>query len=214
MTLSQTLCAFPSHSSKVLNQSFNQSKPIHLSKVTETVKDLDIQSFMCPISLDKFVDPVVDKCGHTYSKVQIEQYCKMKSVDGKIFPCPLDPSTLINIDDMKKNYSLENAMDETNDIINKKEKTFEDRLSLIEKRLDANEELNKAYLKKIKRQKQISFEIDQQRKIQKKQLENLANMSIYDRVNTVFFYSHLDTVKNRGLKNYELNILKEQIALK
>ncbi len=186
---------------------FNKSVPIILDKTTQSIQELEIKSFICPISLETLVEPVVDRCGHTYSKVSIENYCKLKSVDGKIFPCPLDPSTLINIDDMRKNYNLVDVMDETQLIIDQTKQSMEGRITALEQKFERQE--------KLMREDAIKIDIlNAQRRVYKKQAKNLANMSFYDRINSVFFYSYLVTVQNRGLDRFELDYLKDRVILR
>lgn len=200
---------------------FTKSNPITPTNSEDKIEDMEIESFICPISLERFKDPVVDKCGHTYSKGFIESYCKMKSVDGKIFPCPMDRSTLINIDDFKPNYSIISAMDDADKMIKMTQKIHSDKFASLEAKLDASIAKGEAA---ILEQKEIALKtnrdlveiysnakyIKMQMKVRSKQVENLRNMSLRERISIVFFYSYLDSIQNKGLDDYELSILKDK----
>ena len=50
------------------NRDFKKAQSLPPTQETEKVSDLDFESLVCPISLEMFKDPVVDTCGHTFSK--------------------------------------------------------------------------------------------------------------------------------------------------
>jgi hypothetical protein len=220
---------FGNYELKNTPQPFTKSPPIALSKTYDKIADLEIESFLCPISLDKFVDPVVDRCGHTFSKAYIESYCKMKSVDGKIFPCPIDRSNLINIDDFKPNYTVVAAMDESNKAVSDSYKGLSDRISSLEAKIELQfkqSEIDKKTFEAKSETDKKDFEnkmfdlysdakqLKLQRKIRHQQVENFRNMSLFDRISIVFFYSYAETIQNRGLDELDHDDLKERVSLK
>ncbi len=227
MTMPATL--FAPYELKSSSQPFTKSPPIAPDKSALKIADMEIESFMCPISLDKFVNPVVDKCGHTYSKDFIEAYCKMKSVDGKIFPCPLDRSTLINIDDFKPNYTLAAAMDEADKFAKSNYKGISDKIESLEAKIDLqfkqSQEDKKYFEAKSDSDKELfenkmeqlykdAKQLKNQRNLRKLQVENFRNMSLLDRLSLVFFYSYAETIQNRGLDEFDQDDLKELVSLK
>ena len=59
--------------------------------------------FSCPLSLDTLVDPVMDKCGHTFERTQIEDWLKKNNT------CPLSRER-INIEDLDPNLVVKQAI--------------------------------------------------------------------------------------------------------
>jgi hypothetical protein len=56
-----------------------------LNQITSTLKSSEELEnlFMCPLSLDTFEDPVVDKCGHTFERTNIQDWLQKNDT------CPL-----------------------------------------------------------------------------------------------------------------------------
>ena len=128
-------------------------------------KDVVIKSFECPITLDKFQDPVVDECGHTFEREAILQIYQ-ESVKKRVpFRCPLDRTKVLNVNKIVKNYNLASAQEE----VKKEVKNLDDYhnfsqsklFQALEENRRACEEFKKA-LKENERQIQISREINQQ----------------------------------------------------
>jgi DNA repair exonuclease SbcCD ATPase subunit len=170
--------------------------------------------------MEKFDDPVVDSCGHTFNKHHIMAHFKVRSKDGSTFPCPLNPSKMLNVNELSKNYSLIDAMEETDKVIAQTEKSLEERISNLEnlfaKSLEQTEKNNRKMSKNIEALSDMYEKAEQLKsanKIRKKQTQNLLNMSLRDRINCVFFCSYLTEVQNRGLDRFELDYLKDRVIL-
>jgi hypothetical protein len=181
----------------------------------------EIQAYICPLSLDKFEDPVIDACGHTFDRFWLTETCRLRSKDGINFPCPLDPSKTINITQVKKNYALADAMEETEKNEEEKIPLFL-RMAKIEERFDTEViRHNEAMAAEQKRHNAEMADITDkaqtlkmQGKIRKRQNENLLNMSLGDRIHCVFFCSYLQDIQNRGIDDLELSILTDRVTLK
>ena len=59
---------------------------------------------MCPLSLDTFKDPVMDACGHTFERTNIEDWLKKNDT------CPLSRER-ITIEDLDSNLTVKQAVD-------------------------------------------------------------------------------------------------------
>ncbi|CAF22773.1 NSE2 family E3 SUMO-protein ligase [Candidatus Protochlamydia amoebophila] len=76
-------------------------------------------SFNCPITLSPFVDPVVDECGHTFEQEAIMQIYNRAIARGTPFTCPMDPSKILDVNKLVKNYNLASAQEEVEEFTKK-----------------------------------------------------------------------------------------------
>jgi hypothetical protein len=208
------------HSKGNPDLNFNKSTPIPVNTTPAKFTPVEFQSFLCPISMEKFDDPVVDSCGHTFNKHHIVAHFKVRSKDGATFPCPLNPSKMLNINELTKNYSLVDAMEETEKVIAQNEKSLEDRITNLEnlfaKSMEATAKSNDKMSKQLEDLHDMYEKAEQLKsanKIRKRQAQNLLNMSLRDRINCVFFCSYLTEVQNRGIDRYELDYLTDRVIL-
>ncbi|WP_075883635.1 hypothetical protein [Candidatus Protochlamydia sp. W-9] len=91
-------------------------------------EEVIFRSFNCPITLSPFVDPVVDECGHTFERESIMQIYNRAIAGGTPFTCPLDPSKILDVNKLVKNYNLAGAQEEVDEFT--KKQTSEKKTSL------------------------------------------------------------------------------------
>eukprot|EP01017_Pseudomicrothorax_dubius_P051097 TRINITY_DN9770_c0_g1_i1.p1 TRINITY_DN9770_c0_g1~~TRINITY_DN9770_c0_g1_i1.p1 ORF type:complete len:401 (+),score=48.60 TRINITY_DN9770_c0_g1_i1:71-1204(+) len=88
----------------LLQMDWNQ-KVLELSRDLCEVGDLS-KHFRCPIHKGLLIDPVVDKCGHTFCSICITKHLSEKR------QCPIDKNTDIKGCQLRKNLQVQTLIDE------------------------------------------------------------------------------------------------------
>ncbi|CAF24376.1 unnamed protein product [Candidatus Protochlamydia amoebophila UWE25] len=97
-----------------------ENKPCVIGENKLPVEDgVNFRSFNCPITLYPFTDPVVDECGHTFEREAIMEIYNRAIAEGTSFTCPLNPSKILDVSKLIKNYNLAGAKEEVDEFTKK-----------------------------------------------------------------------------------------------
>ncbi|WP_075883446.1 U-box domain-containing protein [Candidatus Protochlamydia sp. W-9] len=213
-----------------------ENKPCIIGENKLPVEEgVNFRSFNCPITLYPFTDPVVDECGHTFEREAIMEIYNRAIAEGNSFTCPLDPSKILDVSKLIKNYNLADAKEEVDEFTKKHTSEKKTSLGLMKElmqehkieRRECKTEMQKLISKHeqfledfrpLARDTEESLNtsssilnqcsiLKDKNVILEKKVKNLETMGLTDRIFSYLFPRYNDTISGRNITFKEQNDL-------